>query len=76
MTRLVILIAVVLAAWSPEPENSSAVPHPVPGNAGTAEPEGTCWGIEPICPPGRSPICLCESDYSLRCEWVCGSVGR
>ena len=62
MTRLVVLVAVVLAAWSTEPPR--------------AEPEGTCWGIQPICPPGRSPICLCESDWSLRCEWVCGSVGR
>lgn len=34
-----------------------------------------CLGVQPICPPGKHPICLCESDISLRCGWVCAAPG-
>ena len=32
-----------------------------------------CLGIQPICPPGKHPLCLCESDLSFNCSWVCTS---
>lgn len=34
-----------------------------------------CIGVEPICRPGTRPVCLCESDISLRCGWICASPG-
>lgn len=30
-----------------------------------------CMGIKPICPAGKHATCICESDYSLRCSWIC-----
>lgn len=36
---------------------------------------GRCLGVEPICRPGTYPICVCESDISLRCSWICASAG-
>jgi len=32
-----------------------------------------CIDVQPICPPGKHPICLCESDLSFKCGWVCAS---
>ena len=32
-----------------------------------------CIQVEPICPPGKHAICLCESDISMKCSWVCAS---
>jgi len=34
-----------------------------------------CIGIKPICEPGKHPICICESDISLNCKWICASPG-
>jgi hypothetical protein len=42
-------------------------------SAAVAEPLSRCIGVEPICPPGKHAICICESDYSFKCQWVCAS---
>jgi hypothetical protein len=34
-----------------------------------------CIDVKPVCPPGTEPICLCESDISLNCKWICASPG-
>lgn len=30
-----------------------------------------CMSIPPICGPGTHPTCICESDISLSCTWLC-----
>lgn len=32
-----------------------------------------CIGVKPLCMPGQTPICLCESSYSMNCAWICAS---
>lgn len=34
-----------------------------------------CIDVKPICEPGKHPICICESDISLNCHWICASPG-
>ena len=34
-----------------------------------------CIDVKPICEPGKHPICICESDISLKCKWICASPG-
>ena len=34
-----------------------------------------CIDVKPICEPGKHPICICESDISLNCTWICASPG-
>jgi hypothetical protein len=34
-----------------------------------------CIDVKPICDPGKHPICICESDISLDCHWICASPG-
>ncbi len=44
----------------------------------TTEPGPTgsrCIEVKPICEPGKHPICICESDISLNCRWICASPG-
>ena len=35
---------------------------------------GRCIGLKPLCPIGTRPICICESNISLNCAWLCGSL--
>jgi len=35
---------------------------------------GRCMSVQPICNPGQRAICVCESDISLKCNWICGST--
>lgn len=35
--------------------------------------ESRCISVPPICRPGTEPLCICESDYSFRCQWICTS---
>lgn len=44
-----------------------------PSPAATAPGEGfvKCVSVQPICPPGTHPMCVCESDYSYNCQWIC-----
>lgn len=44
------------------------------GSVTPALPAGYCLDVMPICRPGTVPICICESDISLRCGWTCGSL--
>ena len=44
------------------------------GLANTAS-ASRCIGVRPICTPGTEPICICESDISLNCKWICASPG-
>lgn len=37
------------------------------------EPMTRCIAVQPICPPGKHAICICKSDISMKCEWVCAS---
>ena len=46
----------------------NATPRPSPNGS-------RCIDVRPVCPPGTEPICLCESDISLNCKWVCASPG-
>jgi len=48
----------------------------IPGAALADQPQQStrCMSIEPICRPGQHPLCVCQSDYSSRCIWIC--VGR
>ncbi len=43
------------------------------GTAPMADPSRCAIHVPPICQPGRRPICLCESDISLNCSWICAS---
>lgn len=33
-----------------------------------------CLSMKPICMPGQHPICMCSSDYSFDCAWICASA--
>lgn len=44
---------------------------PPAGGSGLA---GSCFQVRPICAPAAHPICICESDVSVTCGWVCGSL--
>lgn len=46
---------------------------PFLATAMTADAGSRCMKLAPLCKPGAAPICICESDYSLKCNWVCGS---
>lgn len=35
--------------------------------------EGRCKQVKPSCKANQSPICFCQTDYSLDCKYVCGS---
>lgn len=46
--------------------------HAEPRDIPSAEPFSVrCIGVKPICMPGQHPVCICESDYSYNCSWVC-----
>jgi len=48
----------------------------VPGSPTEPLPTGSrCIDVKPICEPGKHPICICESDISLDCHWICASPG-
>jgi len=32
-----------------------------------------CIEVIPVCPPGTHPMCICESDISLDCHYICAS---
>lgn len=51
---------------------SGAAQEPAP--RATEEPASRCMGIRPLCPPGQHPLCICESDYSYNCAWICASA--
>lgn len=39
------------------------------------EPQSTrCIMAPPVCLGGQQPICVCQSEYSLNCMWMCGSA--
>lgn len=63
---VVAAIAVGAAAVAQSPAAS-----PPSGNSASV---GGCYQLRPICAPGAHPICLCESDISLTCGWLCGSL--
>ncbi len=44
------------------------MPLPVPTGS-------RCIDVKPICDPGKHAICICESDISLDCHWICASPG-
>ena len=47
-----------------------------PGSTPAPIPTGSrCIEVKPICDPGKHPICICESDISLDCHWICASPG-
>ena len=50
---------------------SMPVDEPVQSEA--EEQTSRCIMVKPVCMPGTHPICICESDYSLNCSWVCAS---
>jgi hypothetical protein len=41
------------------------------GDGGSRADESRCMSVKPICPPGKHPMCICESDYSYKCMWIC-----
>lgn len=57
MKNIVLIVVAALAA--------------VGGRAEAGSRSSRCIDVRPICPPGQHPICLCESDYSYNCAWVC-----
>lgn len=42
------------------------------GASTSAEAYVRCMGTQPICRPGTHAMCICESDISLNCAWICG----
>jgi hypothetical protein len=62
-------LAVGLLATSRAESAPVAPEGPVP----MADPSRCAIHVPPICQPGRRPICLCESDISLNCSWICAS---
>ena len=30
-----------------------------------------CFGIQPICPPGLHPMCICYDTFRNNCAWQC-----
>lgn len=60
-TVITIALALMLAT------RTEAAPAP--------EPQGSrCLGYPPFCPAGQAPLCVCESDYSYNCIWMCAST--
>lgn len=45
-------------------------PDPTPTSAPPPE-YARCISVAPICAPGTHPVCICESDISLSCSWLC-----
>jgi hypothetical protein len=67
--RNTILTALIVAAAAAFVGNGpSSMPAPVPTGS-------RCIDVKPICDPGKHPICICESDISLNCRWICASPG-
>jgi hypothetical protein len=64
-TLLTVAFAAMLAAITTAP---NTIPPPTPTGS-------RCIDVKPVCPPGTEPICLCESDISLNCKWICASPG-
>ena len=64
-TLLTVAFAAMLAAITTAP---NTIPPPTPTGS-------RCIDVKPICEPGKHPICLCESDISLNCKWICASPG-
>ena len=64
-TPLVLALVAALAFVATE---LNATPAPTPTGS-------RCIDVKPVCPPGTEPICLCESDISLNCKWICASPG-
>ena len=66
------------SAAAPADERSSRVPVSPTAASENRVPAtlplvSRCLSIEPICRPGTHPICICDSDISLNCSWICGS---
>jgi hypothetical protein len=72
LSKAVPLAAIVFASLLASRAQSApaAAPSEV---APLADPSRCSIHVPPICQPGRRPICLCESDISLNCSWICAS---
>ena len=62
-TALMVAAAASLIGTAP-----ASTPAPTPTGS-------RCIDVKPICDPGKHPICICESDISLDCHWICASPG-
>jgi hypothetical protein len=58
-TIAAIAIALMLAS------RTEAAPEPA---------SSKCMSYPPFCPYGQAPLCVCESDYSYSCIWMCAST--
>lgn len=38
-----------------------------------ADSGGYCIDVQPICKPGREPICVCTDIAQVDCRWLCVS---
>ena len=67
--RKTILTGLLVAA-------SAAFIGSAPGFMPLPVPTGSrCIDVKPVGGPGKHPICICESDISLNCKWICASPG-
>ncbi len=70
ITKAVPLAALAFATLlASRAESAAATPSPEP----LADARRCAIQVPPICEPGRRPICICESDISLNCSWICAS---
>ena len=46
------------------------------GVASRGEAEVRCTKMAPLCKIGTTAVCLCESEVSMKCGWVCASVSE
>jgi hypothetical protein len=44
-----------------------------PARAAVQPMAGRCIAVPPICKPGTHAMCICESDISMNCKWICAS---
>lgn len=63
LAGLVVAAAAVFAGGA-----LGSIPAPVPTGS-------RCIDVKPVCDPGKHAICICESDISLECHWICASPG-
>lgn len=61
MKRIILALGLALTAFIGTDARASAPPLEY----------GHCMSIAPICAPGAHPTCICESDISMSCTWIC-----
>ncbi len=73
LSKALPLAAIAIALATLTASRAQSAPAAPAEAAPLADPNRCAIHVPPICQPGRRPICLCESDISLNCSWICAS---